>query len=130
MLISLFWILILVTFFCCCVPTLFIPRTLLRKMQVPLTEPVLFARLLGAASLALTLHYFLGVLRVQSGRDPSDIVVIGLIHCGMSSAIVWRYALHGHYRDWPWVTRAYVYATGALLTMLTLALLVVGLWYG
>lgn len=129
MLIALFWTLIVATLVCCCIPTLFIPQALMRKLGIPLAEPVLFARLLGAASLALCLHYFLGVLRVQSGRDPSDIVVIGLIHCGMSAAIIWRYALHGHYRSWPLVTRVYVYTSGCIFTALALALLVAGLWY-
>ena len=130
MLLALLWILIVATIGCFCVPMLFLSRPLLRKLRIPVSEPVLYVRLLGAASLALCLHYFLGALRVQHGRDASDVVVIGLVHCGMSAALIWRYALHGHYRRWPRITQVYIYATGGILTALAVALLVAGLWYG
>jgi len=115
---------------CWCVPLLFLPRALLRKLHIPVTEPILFVRLLGAASLALCMHYALGALDLRRGEDPTDVVVIAVMHCGMSAAIIWRYALLGHYRRWPWITRVYVYSAGAAMTALALGLLFVGLWHG
>jgi hypothetical protein len=130
MLIATLWMLIAVTFVCWCVPMLFLPRPVLRSLQIPIREPMLFVRLLGATNLALCLHYFLGILRLQHGHESSDVVVIGLIHCGMSAAVIWRFALHGHYEKWPRATTLYVYSSGGLLTALALALLAAGLWYG
>lgn len=130
MLIAILWILIAVTLGCWCVPMLLLPRHILRALHIPVREPLLFVRLLGAANLALCLHYFLGILRIRHGHDSSDVVVIGLIHCGMSAAVIWRYALHGHYEKWTRATSIYVYTSGGLLTALALALLAAGLWYG
>jgi len=129
MIAALLWTLIAVTFAGWCLPMLFFPRPLLRKFHVPVNEPVIFVRLLGAAALALCLHYYLGLLRLENGRDPSDVIVIGLIHCGMSAAIIWRYALHGHYRRWPRATQVYIYTSGSILTALTFGLLFAGLWH-
>lgn len=128
MLAALLWILIAVTICCWCVPLLFLSRTLLRKIHIPVTEPILFVRLLGVASLALCIQYVLEVLRVQRGYHPTHVGLVALIHCGMSAAIIWRYALHGQYARWPRITRIYVYTAGAVMTVLALALLFVGLW--
>ena len=129
MLAALLWILIVVMIGCWCVPLLFLPRALLRRIQIPVTEPILFVRLLGAASLALCIHYALGARDLRRGEDPTDVVVVALLHCGMSAAIIWRYALQGHYGRWPRITRIYVYSAGAVMTALALGLLFAGLWH-
>lgn len=129
MLIALLWITVVVTLGCWCIPLLFLPRPILRKLHLPVNEPILFVRLLGSSCLALSVLYFLGALRAHQGRDVSDVVICGLVGNGMSAALIWRYALQGYYRHWPRVTQAYVYTSGGLVTALALALLVVGLWY-
>lgn len=130
MLTALLWILTLSTLACWCVPMLFLPHPVLRALHIPINEPVLFVRLVGAAGLALAMLYFLGALRAHDGHNVSDVVIVGLVHCGMSAAVIWRYALHGHYQRWPQSTRLYIHGFGGLMSALALALLVVGMWRG
>ena len=130
MLAGLLCILIVVTLVCWAVPLLFFPGPILRKLRVPLAEPLIVLRLLGAVNLALCLIYLLGSLRLSQGHNATDVVMVGLLHSAMAAAIIWRYALHGHYRRWPAAARGYIFTSGSILTTLALALLVAGLWYG
>ncbi len=130
MLITLLWIKIIVTLFGWSLPMLFLPHSLMVRYRLPIVEPVLFFRLLGAAYLALTTMYAFGLARAYRGEDISEIVVIGLVSNGMAAAIIWRYALSGAYDDWPRATRAFIYVSGGVVTALALGLLVIGVWHG
>ena len=129
MLITLLWIKIVVTLFGWGLPMLFLPHNLLVRYRVPISEPVLAIRLLGAAYLALTTMYAFGLARAYRGEDISDVVAIGLISNGMAAAIIWRYALRGMYDDWPRASRVIIYSSGGVVTALALGLLVVGVWH-
>lgn len=129
MLISLLWITIVVTFLGWSVPMLFLPHALMVRYRLPVSEPILFIRLLGGAYLALTMVYVLGLVGAYRGHDVMGVVVIGLISNGLAAATIWRYALCGLYTDWSRPTRWFILVSGGVTTALALALLGVGVGY-
>ena len=130
MLIALLWIHLVVTLFGGTIPVLFLPHALLVRYRLPVAEPVLFLRLMGAAFLGLSTMYAFGLARAYRGEDATDVMVIGIVTDGMASAIIWRYALGGMLDQWPSPTRSILYAAAAGLTALSLGLLAAGFHYG
>lgn len=108
---------------------LFLPHNLMVRYRLPVAEPILFMRLLGTAYLGLSTMYAFGLTRAYRGDDVTDVVVIGLVCNGMAAAIVWRYALGGMFAGWSSFSRGFTYASGLVLTALTLGLLAVEIWY-
>jgi hypothetical protein len=109
---------------------LFLPHPVMIQLKLPVTEPVLFLRWMGAAFLGLATMYGFGLARAYRGDDVTDVLVIAVVTNGMSGAIVWRYALGGALAAWPQATRNVLYGAGGLLTIMALALLGTGFGHG
>jgi len=135
MLITLFWIMVAVTLLAWSLPMLSLPRNVMARCRLPVGDPPLVARLLGTACLGLATMYGFGLVRAYRGDDVTDIVAIGLVSNSLAAAIIWRYALEGSFDGWTPFTRSLVYASGALLSALAIALMAVallsvGIWHG
>lgn len=65
-----------------CIPLLLFPAAWFIQLGVPSPEPMFFARLLGAAYLALLVGYYEGLRGIQRGGNP-----IAVIHTGIASNV-------------------------------------------
>jgi hypothetical protein len=83
-----------------CLPLLFFPQAWFLRIGLPVPEPLVFTRLLGAAYLALIVTYFLGLIEVQKGRSAIQAVWTGIISNGLACAILTYYGFTGGWSIW------------------------------
>jgi hypothetical protein len=96
------WIKIVFTVFLC-VPLLTFRKEWIHEAGIPGPEPVLFARLLGAAFLALLVGYIHGLLELNRGADIQDkdvqnVVRVGIVSNGLACLILLWFA--GEWMKW------------------------------
>jgi hypothetical protein len=107
-----------------CPPLLFFPPSWFKRLGVPAPEPIVFARLLGAAFLALVVVYWHGWTESRPGNVPAVVVRAGLVSNGLAALILTGYGLAGYWREWGRVGRAYMWVSAAAAAGITAGLLV------
>jgi hypothetical protein len=117
------WFKILVTAVLWAFPLLFSPVSVFRRLGFPVPEPMVFARLLGAAFLALGVGYVLGLRTLHGGRYPADTVLVGLVSNGLACGLLVAYGLAGAYAPWGRAARVYMWISALATGLVTLGLL-------
>ncbi|HEU0297139.1 MAG TPA: hypothetical protein VFR47_30645 [Anaerolineales bacterium] len=102
---------------------LFFPRTWFHRLGFPVPEPLLFIRLLGAAYLALTVTYSLGLIEIKKGRPATQAVWTGIISNGLACAIVTFYGLAGAWSTWSMQGQLIMWSSVILTLFLTILLI-------
>jgi hypothetical protein len=106
-----------------CVPLLFFPTAWFLRLGFPAPEPLLFTRLLGAAYLALTVTYSLGLIETQKGGLATQAVWTGIISNGLACAILTFYGLTGAWSTWSMQGQLIMWSSVILTLFLTILLI-------
>ena len=91
---------IVLTLFCWCLPLLLFPPAWFLRLGVPLPEPVIFARLLGAAYLALIVGYSFGLGEIKRGIFPNQAVWMGIVSNGLGCGLLAFSGMMGYWTRW------------------------------
>src|ERR687895_835105 len=76
------------TAICWSLPLLFFPVQASELLGASLPEPVLYARLLGAAFFALLIGYIHGLIDLNRGRSIVHTVLVGIVSNGLSGILL------------------------------------------
>lgn len=106
-----------------CVPLLFFPATWFLRLGFPVPEPLFFPRLLGAAYLALTVTYSLGLIEINNGRPATQAVWTGIISNGLACAILAFYGFTGAWSTWSMQGQLIMWSS-VILTLFLMILLI------
>lgn len=117
---------ILITAVFWCVPLLVSPAWLYALLGIPLPEPILFPRLLGAAYLALTVVYAHGWLDLRAGHSPRGAIRAGIASNGLAAILLAWHGMAGAWDDWGWAGRAFLWASLIAAAGITVGLFVAG----
>ncbi|HUR53117.1 MAG TPA: hypothetical protein VMZ71_03225 [Gemmataceae bacterium] len=107
-----------------CPPLLFFPPSWFKRLGVPPPEPIVFARLLGAAFLALVVVYSHGWTESRQGKVPAVVVRAGVVSNGLAAVILTGYGVAGYWREWGRWGRVYMWVSAAAGAGITAGLLV------
>lgn len=101
-------------------------KTQLKKLGMPAPEPMVFARLLGAAFLALLVGYLLGLWNLIHGEKPLNTVLVGITSNGLACLLLLYFGFRGEWNKWGKIARYCMWAS-AVFTGLITGLLVASL---
>lgn len=83
-----------------CLPLLALPASMFVQLGFPSPEPLLFARLLGAAYLTLLIGYTLGIRALESGDLPLPVIITGIASNGLAFVILAFFGMTGEWSAW------------------------------
>jgi hypothetical protein len=111
-----------------CLPLLAFPPHWFVALGLPVPQPLLFSRLLGAAYLALLAGYACGIREIDRGGFPQAAVTGGIAGNGLAFAVL---AVHGGSGSWStWSAGAqwfmWISTVGALIMTVALAMFLLG----
>lgn len=118
---------IIFTAFFWSLPLLLAPRHATGLLGIPLSQPVLFLRLLGAAFLALLAGYVLGLLDLHHGREARNTVWVGIISNG--SAFLILVVSRAEWGGWGPRASVFMWGSAVVTLLITLGLIVFGVVY-
>ena len=83
-----------------CLPLLAFPTSWLVALGIPAPEPLLFARLLGAAYLALLVGYYMGMKGLEKGESPAQVINMGIASNGLACILLAYFGATGSWSPW------------------------------
>jgi hypothetical protein len=107
-----------------CVPLLASPPSLIQAIGMPSPHPIVFARLLGAAYLALLVVYWHGWTEARRGSRCIVAVRAGVVSNGLAALLMVGYGVAGEWDGWSVAGQAYMWGSGMLAGAITVGLLV------
>jgi hypothetical protein len=96
-------------------------------MKVENPPPPLFARLLGAAFLALIVNYAQGLQHLSQGKDITNVVWVGIVSNGSAFLILLISGLSGDWKEWKQWVRGLFWGFTVIVGAITAGLIVAGL---
>ncbi len=118
---------ILLTTFLWCLPLLTFSPEMFALFGLPTPQPMVFARLLGAAYAALLVAYYFGLLEARRGARPLTVVWVGLTSNGLASVVLALHGIAGSWGSWPVQGQAFMWLSLAATSGITLSLAWTGL---
>ena len=118
---------ILVTTFMWCLPLLTFSPGMFSLFGLPAPEPIVFARLLGAAYAALIVAYGQGFVATRRGEHPIAVVWVGIISNGLASLILANHGIIGSWSSWSARGQAFMWLSLLATSGLTISLAIFGL---
>ena len=108
---------IVITLVFLCVPLLFFPPSLFATLGIPSPQPLLFARLLGVAYVALLVGYLNGIRALDNKQSPLFAIDMGIISNGAAGLVLLCFGVTGGWSGWSNGARIYMWLItfGALL---------------
>ena len=106
-----------------CLPLLFFPKAWFLRIGLPIPEPLVFTRLLGAAYLALIVTYSLGLIEVQKGGVATQAVWTGIISNSLACAILTYYGFTGEWSIWSVQGQIIMWSSVILTLFITILLI-------
>jgi len=99
-----------------CVPLLVFPSTWFVALGMPAPEPLMFARLLGAAYLALLVGYYMGLKGLVAGESPMPVMNMGIVSNGLACLLLAYFGATGSWSSWGTGAQGFMWlsALGAL----------------
>src|SRR5688500_14724838 len=94
------WVKIAFTLLAWCLPLLTFPPAWFERFGMPAPQPLVLARLLGAAFLALLVDYLFGLRALRHGRSVRQTVWVGIVSNGSASLILLASGLTGAWEAW------------------------------
>lgn len=91
-------------------------------MPKPQPQPMLFARLLGAAFLALVVGYWFGLAEVERQVFPRSAVWAGIVSNGLASLLLFKSGFAGEWKGWSAKARVYLWGSALVTMFVTLGL--------
>jgi hypothetical protein len=106
-----------------CFPLLAFPRSWFLALGMPVPEPLLFARLLGAAYLALLVAYYLGMRGLSAGESPAAVIYTGMTSNGLAGLLLLYFGATGAWSTWSGAAQIFMWASTLGALAITLRLL-------
>ncbi len=103
-----------------CVPLLVFPASWFVALGIPAPVPLIFARLLGAAYLALLVGYYIGLKGLEAGESPRAVIYMGIASNGLAGLLLVYFAATGSFSSWG--TGAQIFAWVSALGALSIAI--------
>lgn len=113
---------IVVTLVVWCIPLIMFPKSLFIKFGIPVSETLLFFRLLGVAYLALVIGYILGLIEIYRDRKPFQATWLGISSNGLACAVLFYYGLTREWATWQIPSQILLWASAFLTCCLTILL--------
>jgi hypothetical protein len=107
-------------------PLLFFQKSWFRPFGIPVPDPVVFVRLLGAAYLALLVGYAFGLAQAQRGTKPTGVIWTGAVSNGLASGILSYHGLTGAWDTWDRPGPALMWGSAIATLGITVGLLYFG----
>jgi hypothetical protein len=104
-------------------PLLTVSSSWFPRLGIPVPVPIIWTRLLGAAYLALTVTYSLGLIEIKKGGSATQTVWTGIISNGLACAILTYYGITGQWSTWS-MPGQFIMWSSVLLTLFITILLV------
>jgi len=104
-------------------PLLVLPPAWFPYIGLPVPEPMIWIRLLGAAYLALTVLYYLGLIELENGRSATQAVWIGITSNGLACAILVYSGITGAWSTWSVQGQFIMWSSVILTFFITILLL-------
>lgn len=83
-----------------CIPLLAFPSAWFVALGIPAPEPLMFARLLGAAYLALLVGYYAGLKGLIAGESPLPVIHMGIVSNGLACLLMMYFGATGSWSSW------------------------------
>ena len=83
-----------------CLPLLAFPASWFVALGIPAPEPLLFARLLGAAYLALLVGYYMGIRGLAKDESPAQVIYTGIASNGLACLLLLYFGATGAWSSW------------------------------
>lgn len=105
-----------------CIPLLVFPASWFAALGVPAPVPLIFARLLGAAYLALLVGYYMGLKGLDNGESAAAVIHMGIASNAMAALLLAYFAATGSLSSWGMGAQIFVWvsALGALSIAISL----------
>lgn len=99
-----------------CVPLLVFPSTWFVALGMPAPEPLMFARLLGAAYLALFVGYYAALRGLMADESPLPVIHMGIVSNGLACLVISYFGATGSWSSWGTGAQGFMWlsALGAL----------------
>ena len=113
---------IVITAIFLCIPLLFFPASLFEAMGIPVSQPLMFIRLLGVAYLALIVGYYEGIRALNRHQSPLFAINMGLMSNGLAFLVFLYFGVSGEWDDWGLGAEIYMWllSFGALIITVNL----------
>jgi len=100
-----------------CLPLLLLPAPAFAALGMPAPEPLLFARLLGGAYLALLAGYATGIAAIGRGDAPRGQLTTAVASNGIAFLVLAAHGVQGAWSGWGAGAQAFMWLStgGALL---------------
>ncbi len=118
------WFKIVITIILWCTPLLFFPQSCFRHLGVPPPDPIIFAKLLGAAFLALVVVYWHGLTELRRGKRPVVVIRAGLVSNGLAAGFLILFGVAGSWQEWSLLGCCYMWFSTVAAAGITVGLLV------
>ena len=106
-----------------CAPLLLFPRAWFVALGVPAPEPLVLARLLGVAYLALLVGYRGGLRMIDKGEYPLHVVHMGIASNGLAAALLVACGATGAWCTWSPGAAAFMWLSTAGALSITIRLI-------
>jgi hypothetical protein len=115
---------IAITLFIWAGPLLLLPVQFFNLLGFPRPTPLIFARLLGMAYLALVVGYYFGLQQAIIGEVPVTVMAVGLTSNAGACLLLVFNGLRGTWNSWrPRWAHLYMWSSAALTGIITLMLI-------
>lgn len=109
-----------------CGPLLLGPKSLFQGVGIPVPEPEVFVRLLGAAYAALVVAYYHGLMEAKSGGSATATVRMGLVSNALAAFILGIYGINGAWASWSSLAQVYMWASFGAASLIAIGLIATG----
>jgi hypothetical protein len=109
-----------------CIPLLFFPESVFAALGFPAPQPMLFARLLGAAYLALLVGYHAGIRQLAQGLVPTSAIRAGIVANGMAFLVFACAGARSEWKEWGGGAQVFMWLCTCGALLMTIALFAYG----
>ncbi len=106
-----------------CIPLLTFPSTWFAALGLPAPAPLIFARLLGGAYLALLVGYYQGLKEIEAGHSPVPVLRLGIASNGLAAPLLFYFGATGEWSSWSIGAQAFMWLSAAGALQITFGLL-------
>jgi hypothetical protein len=106
-----------------CLPLLMFPSAWFVALGMPAPEPLLFARLLGAAYLALLVGYYSGLRGLDKGEYPAPVIQMGIASNGLAAVLLVYFGVSGAWSSWGNAASLFMWLSALGASSMTFSLL-------
>jgi hypothetical protein len=109
-------------------PLLFAPEKLVLWIGIPITNNMIFLRLLGMVYTSLLVGYIFAFNSIRQGEYPLTTVWVGIVSNGGAALILLVYGLFGYWKSWKIIAQAGMWFFMFATALISIGLIATGLY--